>query len=117
MKKKKFNVEHIIQTLVHAQSIIITDAYASTDAVDHSSDDQALFAAVKKYLAAYGIGVYQPSKDTTITYRENHPDVKAILNASLEDLPEYLSSEDRVLRILAKRKLDILTEGGKGDGL
>lgn len=70
----------------------------ATIIVDRYKDDQALLAAIKEYLRAYG-GLL-----------ENHPDVKVILNASLEDLPEYLSSEDRVLRVLAKWRLDTLTD-------
>ena len=112
MVKKDFDIGRLIRALAPAQDMID----ASATLAERYRDDPEALATVKKYLEAYGIVIYQPPEDTAVAYWENNPDVKAVFNAGIEDLPEFLSSADRGVRVLAKRKLDTLTEGGKDNG-
>lgn len=109
-KEKGFDIGKITRVLAPAQNTIC----AATTIAEHYKDDPKTLATVKAYLHSLGINVYQPSENITIVCWND--DLEEVLTADLRMLPEFLSSEDRVLRKLAKWRLDTLT-GEKEDGM
>lgn len=71
--------------------------------------DASSSKALKEFMRPFGITAQKISEDVTIVHWAGDPNVKEILNASLSELPEFLSSEDSEIRLLARWRLGALT--------
>jgi len=64
---------------------------------------------VEEYLRTQGVVILELSDKLLLIHRAGDPATMAILSASLEELPEFLASENDEIRQLAKWQLDVLT--------
>lgn len=72
--------------------------------------DSSTLALVKEYLQEQGVFIRELSDGLILIHQVSDPMVTVILNAGLGELPEFLTSEDRQVRLLAKWRLDTLVE-------
>lgn len=79
------------------------------DMVGSHKGNVAESKALREFLQPLGIGIRKVSEEVDIVYWLGDLRVKTVLPASLEELPEFLASEDEGLRQLAKWRLDALT--------
>lgn len=80
------------------------------DLVSRYKNDESTSGTLREFLQPLGIGVRKISEEVTIVYWLGDPRVKTILTASLKNLPEFLTSEDFEVRLLATHRLEELNK-------
>lgn len=68
-----------------------------------------LEATLKGVKLPPGIAVREALDGLTIVFWEGDPIIRALIDAKLEELPEFLTCEDKEIREFAKVKLELLT--------
>lgn len=85
---------------------VITDVI---NMINDSKDGTLDHAFFEELLQRVGVVIIKLSDEFILIFKDGDPEVESILKAKLEILPEFLTSEDREVRLLAKWKLDALT--------
>lgn len=83
---------------------------AAMEIIERHHDDPTIFNKVIEYLKVYGICTRKLSNGITVVYWEDDERVDPILEASLAELPEYLTSEAFEVRLLATHRLEELNK-------
>lgn len=80
----------------------------------HKDDDPKTFKVLIEYLKMYGISVRKLSNGIAVVFWLDDDRADAVLGATLEELPEFLTNEDYGVRLLAVHRLEELNEYGLG---
>lgn len=85
---------------------VVTDVI---NMINDGNDDAASLVFFEEILQRVDVFILRLSNNLIFIYRDGDPEVEEILKARFEQLPEFLSSENNEIRLLAKWKLDTLT--------
>ena len=83
---------------------------ASMKMVGRYKDDEYSFGILVAYLKVYGICVRELSNGIAVVYWTDDERADVVLEASLAELPEFLTDDDYSVRLLAVHRLEELNK-------